>query len=182
MAVQKQTYTLAEFEHIQESSENRDKRLELIDGEIVERAASSTTSAIAARLIQLIRESLGGHSGSITSTGRTYILSDANVFIPDIGVVTQAALSKELTRFAPSPPDMAVEVKSPRDSRRALRMKAEKYLSLGTRLVWLVFPDEQIVEVYVPGRDVEEFSAGDALDGSSVLPELSLHVRRIFTR
>jgi hypothetical protein len=57
-------------------------------------------------------------------------------------------------REAPVPPDFAVEVKSPTDSKRELRRKAEKYMTYGTRLVWLVFPDEQVIEVYLADQDV----------------------------
>ena len=75
---------------------------------------------------------------------------------------------------------MAVEVKSPTDSKRELRRKAEKYLAFGTRLVWLVFPDEEVVEVYLPDRDVETLKPGDTLDGGDVLPGFSLPVRSLF--
>ena len=183
MAVQKKTYTLAEYEQLQDLPENRGKLLELIDGEIVEKVASFTPSRIAARIIQLIGNYLDEHNiGEVTAPDGTYVMSDDNGFIPDVGYITHTRLPEEPTRFASVPPDMAVEVKSPTDSKRELRMKAEKYLTLGTQLVWLVFPDEQIVEVYVPGRDVEEFSANDILDGGNVLPGFEVHIRRIFTR
>jgi Uma2 family endonuclease len=75
---------------------------------------------------------------------------------------------------------MAVEVKSPTDSKRAMRRKAEKYLAAGTRLVWLVFPDEQNVEVYVADEDVETVGVDGVLDGKNILPTFRLTVRDLF--
>jgi Uma2 family endonuclease len=75
---------------------------------------------------------------------------------------------------------MAVEVKSPTDSKREMRRKAEKYLAYGTRLVWLVFPDEQTVEVYVPDEDVKMVGIEGILDGVNVLPGFALAVKDIF--
>ncbi|NWG17273.1 MAG: Uma2 family endonuclease, partial [Chloroflexi bacterium] len=76
--------------------------------------------------------------------------------------------------------DLAVEVKSPTDSKRELRQKAEAYLRFGTKIVWLVFPDEQRVEVYVPDDDVREFDMNGTLDGGEVLPGFALPVSQIF--
>jgi Uma2 family endonuclease len=78
------------------------------------------------------------------------------------------------------PPDLAVEVKSPTDSKRKMRQKAEKYLELGTRLVCLVFPDEQLVEVYRADEDVREVGVDQTVDAGDLLPGFSLTVREIF--
>jgi Uma2 family endonuclease len=47
-------------------------------------------------------------------------------------------------------------------------------------LVWLVFPEEQAVEVYVPDKDVQTFGINDSLDGGDVLPDFQLAVKDIF--
>jgi Uma2 family endonuclease len=61
-----------------------------------------------------------------------------------------------------------------------MRLKAEKYINYGTRMVWLVFPDEQEVEVYLPGEDVKTVKLDGVLDGGAVLPGFALAVRNIF--
>lgn len=181
MAVQKKTYTLAEYEQIQDLPENHDKLLELIDGEIVEKVASFTPSEIALTIGTFIRLYLmENRIGRATASDGSYIMSDEDVFIPDVGFISKARLPDRPDRAAPIPPDMAVEVKSPTDSKPAMRRKAEKYLAYGTRLVWLVFPDEQVVEVYIPDRDVETFTIGDILDAHDELPGFTVSVEQIF--
>lgn len=83
-------------------------------------------------------------------------------------------------REAPVPPDLAVEVRSPTDRVRTLRVKAERYLELGTALVWLVFPEDQTVEVYTADSDVQVFRVGDVLTGGALLPGFTLPVQAVF--
>ncbi len=82
--------------------------------------------------------------------------------------------------YNPIPPDLAVEIKSPTDSKRDMRKKAEKYIAFGTTLVWLVFPDEQIIEVYEGKEDVKTLGLEDIVTGGSVLPGFELAVSDIF--
>jgi len=108
-------------------------------------------------------------------------MSDENEFIPDVAYISKARMPERPERGAPIPPDLAVEVKSPTDSKRQLRKKAERYLDLGTSLVWLVFPDEQIVEVYsAKANDVQTVGIDGVLSGENVLPDFTLPVHVIF--
>jgi Uma2 family endonuclease len=77
-------------------------------------------------------------------------------------------------------PDLAVEVKSPTDSKPDMRQKAEDYPRFGTLMVWLVFPDDLEVEIYVPDKDVQTVKIDGTLDGGAVLPGFTLAVREIF--
>jgi Uma2 family endonuclease len=61
-----------------------------------------------------------------------------------------------------------------------MRIKAEKYLAFGTRMVWLVFPEDQEIEVYEPDKDVVNGGVDGILDGGAVLPGFQLPVRKIF--
>jgi Uma2 family endonuclease len=181
MAVQEKRYTLAEFHEFSERPENKDRLFELIRGEIVEKMASFTPSRIAARVLRYMDTFADEHNlGYVTGADGSYILSEDYEFMPDVGYISKARLPQEPERQVEGPPDLAVEVKSPTDSKRELRQKAEVYLRFGTKMVWLVFPDEKCVEVYVPDKDVLEFTIDDILDGGEVLPGFKLPVRAIF--
>ncbi|MEP7292332.1 MAG: Uma2 family endonuclease [Chloroflexota bacterium] len=182
MAVEKQLYTLAEYQTISEMPENQNRILELIDGEIVEKMPSFTPSRIAMDIVFFFKLYLRDHDiGYVTGEAGGYTMSDGNVFNPDVGYISKLRLPDVPSRESPVPPDLAVEVKSPTDKKRAIRRKAERYLELGTRMVWLVFPDEQIVEVYVQGdEDVQTLTIDGILDGSDLLPGFTLPVRELF--
>lgn len=181
MAIDKQLYTLDEYHSIIDMPENRDRILELIDGELVEKMPSFTPSRIASRISYKFNRYLEDHPiGYVTGEAGGYIMSNEFVFNPDVGYISKVRLPEEPEREAPVPPDLAVEVKSPTDSKRAMRRKAERYLELGTRVVWLVFPDEQEIEVYLPDEDVKTLRVGDTLDGGEVLPGFTLSVSELF--
>ncbi|MBX3085285.1 MAG: Uma2 family endonuclease [Anaerolineae bacterium] len=180
---EKTTYTIAEYQRLMEQSENTDRIVELIDGELVEKMPSFTPSKIAAEIIFAIKLFLRENPiGYVTTEGGGYIMPNGDILIPDVGYVAKVHLPELPEREAPVPPDFAVEVKSPTDRKRALRNKVERYLQHGTQLVWLVFPDERIVEVYVAGEDadVQTVTIDGILDGGSVLPGFTLKVSDIF--
>jgi Uma2 family endonuclease len=183
MAVEKTTYTLDQYHAILDLPENQERILELIDGEIVEKMPSFTPSRIALRIGSRLTIYLDNHDiGYVTGADGGYIMSDENVLIPDIGFISKTRLPEFPDREAPVPPDLAVEVMSPTDRKRALRRKAERYLELGTKIVWLVFPEERLVEVYTVDDDVQTVGIDGMLDGGEVLPEFSLAVREIFAQ
>jgi len=74
------------------------------------------------------------------------------------------------TGYWPGPPDLAVEVMSPNDSKPEVERKVQEYLRKGVRLVWVVFPRKPAVAVYRPGAPVEMLGESDALDGGEVVP------------
>lgn len=116
----------------------------------------------------------------MTGEAGGYIMSDTDTFNPDVGYISKTRLPVEPEREAPAPPDFAVAVKSPTDSKRELRREAEKYIAYGTRLVWLVFPEEKLVVVYLSNEDVKTSGIKDSLDGADVPPGFNLPVRAIF--
>lgn len=79
-----------------------------------------------------------------------------------------------------SPPLLAVEIKSDANSYTDLRAKAHKYISLGTKMVWLAYPEKKIIEVYQPDADDQILTVDDLLEGGEVLPGFSVPVRDFF--
>jgi Uma2 family endonuclease len=182
MVIQKRTYSYDDYVKFQDLPENEGRIFELIEGEIVEKMPSFEPSEIAITIGYyckgyLIQNPIGRLSGADGG----YIMSDEDTFNPDIGYISKKRMPEKPSREAPMPPDFAVEVKSPTDSKRKMRHKAEKYLAYGTQLVWLVFPDEQAIEVYVPDEDVKTVTIEGILDGYDVLPGFILAVKDIFT-
>ena len=181
MLLAKKTYSLDEYRRFQDLPENKQRILELIDGEIVEKVPSFIPSRIAMRIGRFMDTFVDeGDLGYVTAADGGYIMSDDDTFNPDVGYISKLRLPEMPAREAPVLPDLAVEVKSPTDAKREMRIKAEKYIAYGTRMVWLVFPDEQEVEVYLPGEDVKTVKLDGVLDGGAVLPGFILAVQDIF--
>ncbi len=176
--------TADEFMAWAESPERGDRLYELIDGEIIEKMASFIPSRVALRLGRRIDEHAEKiNSGYTTGADGSYRLSESVVLIPDVGYISKERMPDVPSREVPVAPDLAVEVMSPNDSKRGLRRKAELYMSHGTRMVWLVFPEAEagavVVEVYTPDADVIELRRSDTLSGGDLLPGFTLAVETL---
>jgi Uma2 family endonuclease len=181
MVLDKQKLTLADYDVFIAQPENAGRIFELIDGEIVEKMPSFTPSRVAANLVFLIRTYLIGQPiGYLTGADGGYRMPDGQLYIPDVGFILIAHLPAIPDREVPVPPDLAIEVKSPTDKRRDMRRKAEAYLAAGTPLVWLVFPEDQVVEVYRRDEDVVVLGLDETLNGDDVLPGLLIPVALLF--
>ncbi|HZS88999.1 MAG TPA: Uma2 family endonuclease [Chloroflexota bacterium] len=81
----------------------------------------------------------------------------------------------------PFAPDLAVEVASPSQSRRAMQAKAARYLRGGTAVVWVIWPKRRQVDVWHPGGgEPTVLGSGDALDGEDVIPGFTYPVDELF--
>jgi Uma2 family endonuclease len=80
-------------------------------------------------------------------------------------------------------PDLAIEIASPDQYCPEMANKARLYLRAGTRLVWVVYPRWQQVEVWLPGASEQPsqvLRTADSLDGREVLPGFSFPIVRLF--
>ncbi|MBW4497394.1 MAG: Uma2 family endonuclease [Oscillatoria princeps RMCB-10] len=90
------------------------------------------------------------------------------------------ALTREQRqKFLPLCPDFAVELRSPSESLTDLREKMQEYMDNGTRLGWLIDPQNKRVEIYRAGRDVEILQNPETLSGEDVLPGFVLDLKEI---
>jgi len=82
--------------------------------------------------------------------------------------------------FIPLCPDFVVELRSKTDSLKKLQKKMQEYQDNGTKLGWLIDPQNQRVELYRPGQGVEILQNPETLSGESILPGFTLSLKRIF--
>jgi len=104
------------------------------------------------------------------------------VRIPDGSFVARERIPEgRLPRgYWPLAPDLAVEIVSPGDSATELRAKVHQYLEAGTRLVWVVWPDEETVTVYQTSDAPVESGPDGELHGGEVLPGFRVPVSELF--
>ena len=84
--------------------------------------------------------------------------------------------------FLEVPPDLAIEVLSPSNSRGEMEIKLAEYAKAGVKLVWYVDPERKEVDVYPKANPKRKKTLGvnDTLEGNSVLPGFAVKVARIF--
>jgi Uma2 family endonuclease len=82
--------------------------------------------------------------------------------------------------FVPLCPDFVVELRSESDSLPKLQAKMREYIDNGSKLGWLLDPQNRQVEIYRPGREVDMLENPTELSGEDVLPGFVLNLRRVW--
>jgi Uma2 family endonuclease len=80
-------------------------------------------------------------------------------------------------------PDLVIEIISPSETPSIIWKKLKDYFAAGTRLIWLIFPEARVVEIYTSLENVTRLEESDEapLEGGDVLPGLSIKLTDIFS-
>jgi Uma2 family endonuclease len=120
-----------------------------------------------------------------------------SVFSNDTGIVTESAPDTvrgpdvfyfSLERLPTVPeteymrigPDLAVEVLSPSNRRAGILEKIREYLVVGTRIVWVLSPEDRSVTIHRVAEEGKVLYSGATLTGEDVLPGFSVPVAELF--
>jgi Uma2 family endonuclease len=177
----------SDFEAFLRLPENAAKRFELHDGAIYEMSPSSELpTVLASELISYLRPFVRERGlGLVTAPDGGFALTPHDVLSPDVAFIRAERLSGIRRRgFFQIAPDLAIEVVSPSDSIPAVQRKAARYLALGVREVWIIYPDDQTADIYRAGNapnrlEVQQIASDGALE-SDLLPEFRLPLPQLF--
>ena len=181
-AATERTYTLSEYEQLPEED---GYWIELVEGRLVrEPRPNAEHSWIATELAGRIREHVRKKRLGITLGEAGFLLADEPPTVrgPDVAFIARANLPPGgfPRPFWTVPPDLAVEIVSPSNTRAEIREKVLEYLAAGTQLVWVVEPRDRSVTTYRSRTDVRELKSAETLDGFDVLPGFRLQVAHLF--
>ena len=156
--------------------------LELIDGEVVEKAMPNPFhGAMVATLIWKLSNYIeGSKEGRVLTEVRHLQDDEQRIYLPDVSVTLKGRFPRGVQRVVQVRPDFAIEVLSPDDRAARVLEKVQFYLRAGVQLVWLVDPELRVVFVYRPGVEGEEHRAPETLDAKPVLKDFSLHLADLF--
>ncbi|MGH7558440.1 MAG: Uma2 family endonuclease [Gemmatimonadota bacterium] len=176
-------YTLSEYEQLPDED---GYWAELVEGRLVrEPRPNAEHSWIATEMAGRIREHVRKKHLGIALGEAGFLLADdpPTVRGPDVAFIARANLPRGgfPRPFWTVPPDLAVEIVSPSNTRAEIREKVLEYLNAGSRLVWVVEPRDRSVTTYRSRTDVQRLTGSDTLDGHDVLPGFRLEVADVFT-
>ena len=181
MAIADQKINVEDFEAF--IAKHPDRLFELIHGEIVEKMVTQEHGVIVVNIASEIRFYLKSNPIGVVGVEISHRSrdDDFNERKPDIAFQQMSKEQIVKQGAVPTMPDLAVEVKSPTNTYKELRDKAIYYLENGSQLVWLVYPEKKLVEVYRSTDDIDILTADDTLLGFDVLPNFVLPVNDIFS-
>jgi Uma2 family endonuclease len=163
-----------------------DLRHELINGELIKMPLPKVPHGRAAkRLGKPLEQFVVDHDLGevfISEVGFQITWNPDTVLGPDLAFVSKDRLQQagEVSGFWQGPPDLAVEVLSPGDRPGKVNKKRSRWLSLGTKQVWIVDPKHRTVTIYRSETDVTKFSGSDDLESQDLFPGFQIPLDRIF--
>ena len=115
-------------------------------------------------------------------TGFRIAQNPDTVRAPDAAFVCQASIERQgiVRGYWEGAPDLVVEVISPGDTYAEVAEKVEEWLTAGCRMVWVINPRRETVEIYRPNVDFAILRGTDTLDGGDVVEGFQCQVQDIF--
>jgi len=158
---------------------------EIVNGELVNVGNSGMEHGnIGIFLGGLIEIFVRQHRLGVTCDSSTaFKLKAGNKRSPDVSFVGKERLIG-LTRlpkgFFEGAPDLAVEIISPGNTFEEIHTKIEEYFESGTKLLWVIHPDEKFVLVYHSPQPDCLLKSNDILDGEDVILNFKVSVSELF--
>ena len=158
-------------------------RYELIKGELLTMSpAGGEHGFIAMRLSRVLSNHIEDRCLGFAFTAETGFKLERDpdtVLAPDFSFVSKHRLSILPKSYPDLPPDLVVEVISPTQSIRSMRLKAQQWIQSGVLLVWVIFPESRTVEVYHSIHHTI-LTEAEVLDGYDVLPGFRMPLANLF--
>lgn len=125
------------------------------------------------------------HLGEVFATVTGFCISPEGerdtVLAPALAYVRAGrALAARTQGYPHLAPDLVAEVVSPSQGRSEMGVKAQRWLSAGVQLVWIVEPETRSVDVWRGGRLVNILTVEGELTGEDVLPGFVVAVADLF--
>ncbi|MBW4666374.1 MAG: Uma2 family endonuclease [Cyanomargarita calcarea GSE-NOS-MK-12-04C] len=118
--------------------------------------------------------------GKVFSSSTTFILPNGAKRSPDAAWVKlerwEALTSEQRKKFPPLIPDFVIELRSESDRLKSLQEKMQEYIDNGLRLGWLINPQDNQVQIYRLGQELEVISLPAILSGEDILPGFELNL------
>ncbi|HZS92124.1 MAG TPA: Uma2 family endonuclease [Chloroflexota bacterium] len=161
---------------------------EVVDGVLVRMAGSGDEATTIAHYfgVALTNFVQPHRLGIVTGADGVYKFEGAETgLIPDVGfyLAERRVLVADRSKPIPFAPDLAVEVASPSQDADDMAAKARLYLSGGTRLVWVLWPQGKHIDVWrsdSPDRLSKVLAVGDDVSGEDVVPGFTYPVAQVF--
>lgn len=185
MEASERTKALVTAQELWQLSEENTK-YELVKGELVEMTPpGGTHGRTALRIGWLIQSFLKSKNlgEGMVETGYLLTSNPDTVRAPDVSFLSTEKIPAEglPDSYVSGAPDLAVEIVSPGDTAAEIQSKVQDYLTHGSRLVWVVYPQQRLVVVHHPDGTARTLHETDTLTGEDVLPDFFCQVADIFS-
>ena len=163
--------------------------IELVHGDLREMNVSRESSRVSSRISHLLESFVeSGHPGWVFGEGTSYrCFSDdpKGTRRADASFIALDRMPLETYEdegHTTTVPDLVAEVVSPNDLSHEVDEKRDEWLAAGVKIVWVVTPGVDTVEVYRQDGGHDFLRINDTLTAEGVLPGFSCPVADLFRR
>lgn len=179
MTIHTKAFRMTDEEFVRFCEDNPDLRIERTpDKEIIIMAPTFARTGVIHSIInsKLVKWSLDTKSGVVTDSSTGFHLPDTSMRAPDLAWIPinkwKSFSDEEKNSFLKYCPDFIIEVKSKTDRLKDLQAKMKSWVKNGTRLAWLIDPQEEKIWIYRKNGTIDEVTGFDnTLKGEDVLPD-----------
>lgn len=162
-----------------------DSLYEVIDGRVTELPPMGTYPVeVATRLSAALDLFARGHGIGRILNEALYRIDARNQKRPDVSFITYEKWPKARRTPKAQPwqmvPDLAIEVVSETDRAGDVLGKVRDYFRAGVRVVWLVYPDLEVIHLFDSFQQIRVLTVGDDLDGGALIPGFRLPLAELF--
>ena len=156
-----------------------EQRIQLIHGEVVDMPSGGPAhETVKSNLIGVLYPWLTQYRAGKIFVESGYRLDERTELVPALSVLGSERLKRPIEERFRGAPDLAVEVVSSETATR-LRTKIGLYLRYGSKAVWVVYPEQRLVEIHSATGAVAIFEQDQLLEERDALPGFSTPVAAI---
>jgi Uma2 family endonuclease len=159
---------------------------ELVDGQLVERKMGAESSWIGGNLYFALRSHCKdpgvGWVWPADNGYQCFPHAPRLVRRPDVSFIRAGRLpGGQLPKgYVRIPPDLAVEVVSPKDLAYEIEERVDDYLRAGVPLIWVIYPNLETVFIRRSNGTLTQLRQNDELTGEDVIPGFCCRVGSLF--
>jgi Uma2 family endonuclease len=156
---------------------------EVVDGELVMSPKNNLQHGdLCAEILMRMRAHAKKHKmGRVFDSNTGYWMINRNLRAPDVSFISIGRLpGRAIKEFMRGAPDLVVEVLSPTNTRSEMDKRLRDFFVSGTKLVWIIDPDERFAEVCRSLTDRKIVGPGGTLEGEELLPGFELPLTELF--
>jgi len=167
---QRKVFTYQDYLELPEDSH----QYQVINGELVMAPAPYTIhQGVSANIFDALKSFMKEtRIGKVLYAPVDVVLSETNVFQPDILFVANENSKIISEKNITGAPDLVIEILSPSTGYYDLTEKKEIYAEFGVKEYWIVDPKKQWVEIYA--NETKKFKPGQRLEKSGILKSREL--------
>lgn len=164
----------------------RRRLYELVDGTLVEKGMGHKESVLAIELARLLANFVAENNlGYCAGADDLVRVLPKLVRGPDVSFVSWKTRPEKTIpneQISTRVPDLAVEILSPRNTRKEMQIKLKEYFLGGVALVWIIDPKTRTAEAYTAPDVKTGIPSDGTLDGGDVLPGFKLPLAKLFEK